>query len=77
LAHAFLQGVHAVHAGMHVGKAAAVGVERQFAAGGGVALGDEGATLAAPDKAEVFEPVDRQMVSGRSGEPSYRPGVSS
>jgi len=32
---------------MHVGEAAAIGVERQFAAGGGVALGDEGAGLAA------------------------------
>ena len=28
LAHALLQRVHAVHAGMHVGKAAAIGVER-------------------------------------------------
>ena len=56
--------VHAVHAGMHVGEAAAIGVERQFAAGGGVALGDETAALAAPDKAEVFEPVDRQMREG-------------
>ena len=34
LAHALLQGVHA---GMHVGEAAAIGVERQFAAGGGLA----------------------------------------
>ena len=60
LAHAFLQGVHAVHAGMHVGETAAVGVERQFAAGGGVMLGDEGAGLAARHKAEIFEAVDRQ-----------------
>src|SRR5271165_2347211 len=37
LAHALLQGVHAVHAGMHIGEAAAIGVERKFAAGGGVA----------------------------------------
>ena len=64
LAHAFLQRIHAVHAGMHVGEAAAIGVERQFAAGGGVALGDEGAALAAPDKAQIFEAVDRQMGEG-------------
>src|ERR1700720_1533082 len=38
LAHALLQ---CVHAGMHVGEAAAIGVQRQFAAGGGVMLGDE------------------------------------
>ncbi len=50
-----------VHAGMHVGEAAAIGVERQFAAGGGVALGDEGAGLAPPNKAEILEAVDRQM----------------
>jgi hypothetical protein len=31
LAHTLLQGVHAVHPGMHVGEAAAIGVERQFA----------------------------------------------
>jgi hypothetical protein len=37
LAHALLQGIHPVHAGMHVGEAAAIDVERQFAAGGGVA----------------------------------------
>jgi hypothetical protein len=57
LAHALLQ---CVHAGMHVGKAAAIGVERQFA-GGGVAVGDEGAGLALWHEAEVFEPIDRQM----------------
>jgi hypothetical protein len=33
LAHALLQCVHAVYAGMHVGEAAAIGVQRQFAAG--------------------------------------------
>ena len=47
LAHALLQRVHAVHAGMHVREAAAIGVERQLPAGGGVALGDESAGLAA------------------------------
>ena len=49
------------HAGMHVGEAAAIGVERQFAAGGGVALSDETAGLAARHKAQIFESVDRQM----------------
>ena len=34
LAHALLQRVHAVHAGMHVGETAAIAVERQLAAGG-------------------------------------------
>jgi hypothetical protein len=29
----FLQRVHAVHAGMNIGKTAAIGVERQLAAG--------------------------------------------
>src|SRR5580704_2848253 len=36
LAHALLQGVHAVHARVHVRKAAAIVVQGQFAAGGGV-----------------------------------------
>jgi hypothetical protein len=46
---------------MHVGKATAIGVERQLAAGGGVVLGDEGSGLAAWYKAQIFEAVDRQM----------------
>src|SRR5438309_2047293 len=37
LPNAFLQRVHAVHAGMHVAETAAIGVERQFAARSGVA----------------------------------------
>jgi hypothetical protein len=49
---------------MHVGEAAAVGVERQFAAWSGVAVGDETAGLAALHKAEIFEAVDRQMRGG-------------
>jgi hypothetical protein len=61
LAHALLQCVHAVNAGMHVGEAAAIGVERQFAAGGGVALGEEGSGLAAAGKAQILQAVDRQM----------------
>ncbi len=64
LAHALLLRVRAVHAGMHVGKAAAIGVQRQFAAGGGIALGDEGSGLAAPHEAQIFEAVDRQMDEG-------------
>ena len=56
LAHALLQGVHAVHAGMHVGEAAAIGVERQLAAGRGVALGDEGAGLPARQKPRSSRP---------------------
>jgi hypothetical protein len=46
---------------MHVGEAAAIGVERQLAAGGSVALGDESSGSAARHEAEVFEAVDRQM----------------
>src|SRR5437868_3040155 len=46
---------------MHIGEAAAIGVERQFAAGGGVALGDVGSGLAARHKTEILEAVDRQM----------------
>jgi hypothetical protein len=53
--------VHAVHAGMRVRKTATIGVERQFAARGGVMPGDEGAGLAARHKAEILEAVDRQM----------------
>jgi len=56
LAHALLQ---CVHAGMHVRKPAAIGVERQLAAGSGVASGDEGAGLATLDKAQILEAVDR------------------
>ena len=46
---------------MHVRKTAAIGVERQFAAGGGVMPGDETAGLAARHKAQILEAVDRQM----------------
>jgi hypothetical protein len=61
---ALLQGVHAVHAGMHVGEADSIGVEGEFAAGGGVALGDEGAGFAARHKAQILEAVDRQVCEG-------------
>ena len=50
LADRLLQQVHAVHAGVRVAEAAAVGVQRQLAAGRRVALGDEGAGLAALTK---------------------------
>ena len=53
LPHALLQRVHAVHAGMHVAQAAAIGVERQLAAGAGVAVGDELAGLARAAEAEI------------------------
>ncbi len=64
LMHALLQGVHAVHAGMHVREAAAIGVERQLAIGGAVIPGDEGSGLAARHKAQIFEAVDRQVGEG-------------
>jgi hypothetical protein len=51
----------AVYTGMHVRKTAAISVERQFAAGSGVALGDERLRLRRAAQAEVFEAVDRQM----------------
>jgi len=41
-----------------------LGVERQLAAGGGVALGDKGSGLAVRHKAEILEAVDRQMREG-------------
>src|SRR5882757_584278 len=64
LPYALLQGVHAVHPRMHVGEAAAVGVHRQFASGGGVTLAYEVLRLAAPHEAEVFEPVERNVGEG-------------
>src|SRR4051812_21376613 len=57
LAYAFLQRVHAVHAGMHVAKAAAVGVERQLAAGPRIALGDEFAGFLVRHETEIAEAV--------------------
>ena len=59
--------------GMRVGEAAAIGVERQSAAGGGIALGDEMAGLAARHKAQILEAVDRQM---RKACPWQRTGAS-
>jgi membrane fusion protein (multidrug efflux system) len=40
---------------MHIGQAAAIGVERESAAGGSVALGNETAGLALRHKAEILE----------------------
>jgi hypothetical protein len=57
-----------VHAGMHVGEAAAIGVERQLAAGGGVAVGDEGAGPAARHKAEVFK-ASEEVIKMSGSEP--------
>src|ERR1700674_4215183 len=61
---AFLQRVHAVHARMHVAQTAAIGVERQLAAGPGMAVGDELAGFFVRHEAEVAEPVKRQMRKG-------------
>ena len=72
----FLQCVHAVHAGMHVGEEAAIGVERQFAAGGSIALGNKPAGLAASDEAQIFEAVDRQMCEGVVGDTRWSTSLS-
>jgi hypothetical protein len=45
----------------YVGKPAAISVERQLSAVGGVALGNETAGLTATDKTQILEAVDRQM----------------
>src|SRR5207247_9624250 len=63
LPHAFLQRVHAVHAGMHVAQAAAVGVERQPAAWPCVAVGDELAGLFMRHEAELAAAIPRAMSS--------------
>src|SRR5882757_8754653 len=63
LPHALLQRVHAVHAGMHVAQAAAIGVERQLAARPG-AVGDEFAGLFMRHEAEIAEAVEWQMREG-------------
>src|SRR5437763_8128958 len=42
LAHALLQRVNRVYAGMYAGKTASIGVERQLAAGEQCSAGDEG-----------------------------------
>src|SRR6185437_5381163 len=61
LPHGLLDGEHAVHAGVRVGKAAAAGVHGQRAALTGVAFGDERGRLAAADEPAVFEHVKRQV----------------
>src|SRR6201999_2164974 len=64
LTHALLQRIHAVHARVHVAEAAAIGVDRQLAAGAGVAVGDELAGLLMRHEAEVAEAIERQMRKG-------------
>src|ERR1700749_947502 len=61
LPHALLQCVHAVHARMHIGEAAAIGVERQLAARPRVAIGDELAGLLVGHEAEIAEAEQRKM----------------
>src|ERR1700734_1370512 len=58
---ALLDGEHAVHPGVGVGQAAAVGVQRQHAARLRIALGDERARLALLDEAERLKSVDRDV----------------
>src|SRR6218665_2276083 len=61
LAHRLQDREHAVHAGVRVEQAAAMGVERQGPAGPRVALGDERAGLAPTDETHVLQPVQRQV----------------
>src|SRR6202140_3033869 len=61
LPHALLQRVHAVHAGMHVAQSAAIGVERQLAAGPRIAAGDELAGFIVRHEAEIAKAVQRQV----------------
>src|SRR5882672_7196184 len=61
LPHALLQRIHAVHAGMHVAETAAIGIQRQLAAGPGVAVGDELAGFFMRHEAEIAEAIQRQM----------------
>src|SRR6218665_3601294 len=61
LAHRLQDREHAVHAGVRVEQAAAMGVERQATAGPRVALGDERAGLAPTDETHVLQPVQRQV----------------
>src|SRR5262249_6584795 len=64
LPHALLQRAHAVQAGVHVGAASAIGVERQCPARRGVALPYETGRLALAAEAQIFETVDRQVREG-------------
>ncbi len=58
LADAFLDGEHAVHPGVGIGEAAAVGIEREGPARLGVPVSDEGPGLALRGKAECLKSVD-------------------
>ena len=65
LPHALLQGVHAVHARVHVAEAAAVGVERQLAADGAVLRSlMKARRLARLAEAQVLQAVERQVGEG-------------
>ena len=64
LAGGFDEEEHAVHAGVGVGEAAAVGVHREVAAGGGALAGDEGAAFAGLAEAEGFEGDERGVGEG-------------
>src|SRR5581483_11140017 len=64
LPHALLQRIHAVHARMHIGQTAAIGVERQFPARPSVAVGDELAGFLIRHETEIAEAEQRQMREG-------------
>src|SRR5215472_16439692 len=64
LAHALLQRIHAVHARMHIGEAATIGVERQLAARPRIPGSDEFAGLFMRHEAEIAEPEQWQMCEG-------------
>src|SRR5436305_2410894 len=49
---------------MHVAKATAVCIERQLAAGAGIAIRDELASLFMRHEAEIAESIERQMREG-------------
>ena len=55
LAHRLDQQEQAVHAGVAIGQAAAIGVDRQLAAGGDPAALDKPAALAFRAEAEIFQ----------------------
>ena len=64
LAHAFLQGEHAIHAGVGIRKPTAIGIDRQFAARRGIAFPDEILGFTALDEAKIFQAIHGQMREG-------------
>src|SRR5687768_11672800 len=64
LAGGFDEEEDAVHAGVGIGEAAAVRVEREVAAGGRALAGDEGAALAGLAEAERFQRDERGVGEG-------------